>query len=208
MNRLTGFCIRYKITVVILLWRCIAIPAKTVFDKDTVAQAAFRIVERDGQSALNARSLAKEAGCSTQPIYLRYPDMSAVRKEVIKLAREVYGGYISDGLRLKDSLFEGYLSAYIRFAREKPKLFGLLFMSDLGEDADDGLKDAIVGKISEVAGYDKDTSEKFFFAGWFFAHGIATQLACGYIKWSEEESDAFLEEEFGALKKYYGDKKK
>lgn len=183
-------------------------PAKTVFDKDTVAQAAFRIVERDGQSALNARSLAKEAGCSTQPIYLRYPDMSAVRKEVIKLAREVYGGYISDGLRLKDSLFEGYLSAYIRFAREKPKLFGLLFMSDLGEDADDGLKDAIVGKISEVAGYDKDTSEKFFFAGWFFAHGIATQLACGYIKWSEDESDAFLEEEFGALKKYYGDKKK
>ncbi len=178
-------------------------PAKTVFDKDTVAQAAFRIVERDGQSALNARSLAKEAGCSTQPIYLRYPDMSAVRKEVIKLAREV-----SDGLRLKDSLFEGYLSAYIRFAREKPKLFGLLFMSDLGEDADDGLKDAIVGKISEVAGYDKDTGEKFFFAGWFFAHGIATQLACGYIKWSEEESDAFLEEEFGALKKYYGDKKK
>ena len=130
-------------------------PAKTVFDKDTVAQAAFRIVERDGQSALNARSLAKEAGCSTQPIYLRYPDMSAVRKEVIKLAREVYGGYISDGLRLKDSLFEGYLSAYIRFAREKPKLFGLLFMSDLGEDADDGLKDAIVGKISEVAGYDR-----------------------------------------------------
>lgn len=183
-------------------------PAKTVFDKDTVAQAAFRIVERDGQSALNARSLAKEAGCSTQPIYLRYPDMSAVRKEVIKLAREVYGGYISDGLRLKDSLFKGYLSAYIRFAREKPKLFGLLFMSDLGEDADDGLKDAIVGKISEVAGYDKDTSEKFFFAGWFFAHGIATQLACGYIKWSEEESDTFLEEEFGALKKYYGDKKK
>ena len=183
-------------------------PAKTVFDKDTVAQAAFRIVERDGQSALNARSLAKEAGCSTQPIYLRYPDMSAVRKEVIKLAREVYGGYTSDGLRLKDSLFEGYLSAYIRFAREKPKLFGLLFMSDLGEDADDGLKDAIVGKISEVAGYDKDTGEKFFFAGWFFAHGIATQLACGYIKWSEEESDAFLKEEFGALKKYYGDKKK
>ena len=64
MNRLTKFYIKYKITTVILLQRCIAMPAKTVFDKDTVAQAAFRIVERDGQAALNARSLAKEAGLS------------------------------------------------------------------------------------------------------------------------------------------------
>lgn len=184
-------------------------PAKIVFDKERVVNAALKIAENNGLEALNARSLAKEIGCSTQPIYLRYPDMSAVKKETIAAARLIYGQYIEFGLKGKPSLFEGYLSAYIRFARERPKLFAMLFMRDIGEEKDDGLKDIIVDKISALGNYDRETSEKFFFSAWFFAHGIAAQLASGFIKWSENDTDAFLKEQFEALKLYYkngGDK--
>lgn len=178
-------------------------PAKIVFDKERVLNAALKIAEEKGLDALNARNLAKEAGCSTQPIYLRYPDMSAVKKETIARAREIYGRYIQVGLKSKPNLFEGYLSAYIRFARERPRLFAMLFMSDIGDEKEDGLKDIIVDKISALGGYDKAVSEKFFFSAWFFAHGIAAQLASGFIKWSEEDSDKFLKEQFEALKLYY-----
>lgn len=181
----------------------VIMPAKIVFDKERVVNAALKIAENNGLEALNARSLAKEIGCSTQPIYLRYPDMSAVKAETVAAARRIYGQYLEFGLKSKPSLFEGYLSAYIRFARERPKLFAMLFMRDTGEEKDDGLKDIIVDKISALGDYDKKTSEKFFFSAWFFAHGIASQLASGFIRWSERDTDAFLKEQFGALKLYY-----
>lgn len=137
-------------------------PAKIVFDKERVIDAALKIAENNGLEALNARSLAKEIGCSTQPIYLRYPDMSAVKAETVAAARRIYGQYLEFGL-----------------------------------------KDIIVDKISALGDYDKKTSEKFFFSAWFFAHGIASQLASGFIRWSERDTDAFLKEQFGALKLYY-----
>ena len=40
-------------------------PAKIVFDKERVVNAALKIAENNGLEALNARSLAKEIGCST-----------------------------------------------------------------------------------------------------------------------------------------------
>lgn len=181
-------------------------PAKIVFDKEKVAAAAYRIIERDGLAALNARSLAKESGCSTQPIYLRYPDMSGVKADADKIIRKVYGEYLQNGLKTKPSLYAGYLTAYVKFAAEKPNLFAYLFMRPTGEEKeeDKALRKGITEAIARLGGYSIEIADKFFFASWLFAHGIACQIATGYIKWDENTVEKMLDENFCALKKYYG----
>lgn len=185
-------------------------PAKIVFDKEMVANAAMEIIEESGTEALNARSLAKKLGCSTQPIYLRYPDMEAVKIAADEKISAVYAGYLDKGLKSRESLFEGYLSAYVNFAREKPKLFAFKFMRNVGEKqlSADKTSEIIIAKIRSISGYTQEQAEKFFFSAWFFAHGIACQIATEYIKWSEADVDEFLAESFTAFKNYFGRKDK
>ena len=131
-------------------------PTKIVFEKEAVARAAYNVIERDGIGALNARSVAKELGCSTQPIYLRYPDMGCLKNDADKLIRATYTEYLERGLTEKGGtaveggLYMGYLTAYVKFAAEKPNLFAYLFMRYRGEETaeDENLRLAIVGGIS------------------------------------------------------------
>ena len=37
--------------------------------RETILQSAFTLLCKEGYEALNARSLARKMGCSTQPIY-------------------------------------------------------------------------------------------------------------------------------------------
>ena len=43
--------------------------------KDKIIDAATELVRKNGMSALNARTLAKELGCSTRPIYITLEHM-------------------------------------------------------------------------------------------------------------------------------------
>lgn len=177
---------------------------KVVFDKDKVAAAAYGIIESDGIGALNARSLAKRLGCSTQPIYLRYPDMDGVKADADKIIRKAYGEYLQKGLNSKPTLYAGYLTAYVKFAAEKPNLFAYLFMRPMEREEDDGMRKSITEAIARIGGYSLKVAERFFFASWLFAHGIACQIATGYIKWDEKSVEKMLDENFCALKNYYG----
>lgn len=183
-------------------------PAKIIFDKEKVACAAYSIIERYGLDALNARSLAKELGCSTQPIYSRYKDLEEVKNAADAIIRKTYADYLKEGLKSQPNLFNGYLKAYIKFADEKPNLFAYLFMRFRGDETieDARLHESIVSAISDAGGYDACTAEKFFSAAWLFAHGIACQTATGFFKRPERLIDELLNDEFEALKTYYGRK--
>ena len=58
-------------------------PAQKI-TKEAIKEEAFRIVQMNGADALNARLLAKNLGCSTQPIFSSYPNMEALYEDVIK----------------------------------------------------------------------------------------------------------------------------
>ena len=44
-------------------------PAVRKVSKEQIIDAAVEVLRDDGFSAINARSVAKKLGCSTQPIY-------------------------------------------------------------------------------------------------------------------------------------------
>lgn len=61
-------------------------PAKKQVTKEMILGAALRVLMEGGTEAVNVKSLAAELGCSTQPIYLSFDNMDALRKELIPTA--------------------------------------------------------------------------------------------------------------------------
>ena len=62
-------------------------PPKVRFTREAVTDAAFALVRAQGQEALNARAIARQLGCSTQPLYRTMPGMDALRAAVMEKAR-------------------------------------------------------------------------------------------------------------------------
>ena len=47
-------------------------PAVKKVTREKIVDAAVRVLQEDGYSAVNARSVAKKLDCSTQPIYSEF----------------------------------------------------------------------------------------------------------------------------------------
>ena len=112
-------------------------PAKKVISRESIVEAALKIVRRKGMEGLNMRTLAKECNCSTQPIYLSFSTADELKKEVKKRIIAVYRDYRQREIALKAYPdFKAVGMAYIRFAKEEKELFKYLFMRNREECAD------------------------------------------------------------------------
>ncbi|MBR2466468.1 MAG: TetR/AcrR family transcriptional regulator [Clostridia bacterium] len=177
-------------------------PPKARLTKTEIVSAALDIVRESGESALNARSLAGKLSCSTQPIFSNFENMDELKEEV---ERAAYGLYLEYTEReIASGEYPYYKStgmAYIRFAKDEPELFRLLFMSS-GQSsvptmADSYLEESIIPVIAKNLGISKEEARTFHLEMWIFVHGIATMFATSYcdMDWglvSEMTSDMYL----------------
>ena len=62
-------------------------PTKRI-SKEAIVDAAVEVLRSGGASAVNARSVAKKLGCSTQPIYLSFQSMNELKTAVTQQAVE------------------------------------------------------------------------------------------------------------------------
>ncbi len=177
-------------------------PPKVKTDKDTILAAALALVRRQGADALNARALATELNCSTQPIFSHFPTMEAVKSAVLEeayrhhlaarqadMAAGIYPPYKASGL------------SYIRFAHEERELFKLLFMRDRTDEPPqpDPALEPIYTILQQNLGLDRSQAELFHLESWIFVHGIATMVATGYYTFEEKLVDAMLTDMYRGL---------
>ena len=54
-------------------------PAVKKISRDRILDAAVQVLRDGGFSAINARSVARKLGCSTQPIYLSFRNMDELK---------------------------------------------------------------------------------------------------------------------------------
>ncbi len=130
-----------------------------------------------------------------------FENMAQVRDEVEKAAYEIYNQYIREGLKEKQP-FKGTGKAYVRMAREEPKLFRLLFMTGTPQapNVDDLMQyvDKISTTVTDAAKesfeIDRETAKKLHHHLWIYSHGIAVLQATGVCNFTDEETDAMLTE--------------
>jgi len=189
-------------------------PPKQRFTREEIIAAALQLVRREGNDGITARKLGTALACSPRPIFTAFENMDEVRRETVQAARALYDAYVEKGLA-EPLAFRGVGMQYIRFAKEEPRLFALLFMT-AGKTAFsladvlpmiDGNSDKIMASIQEAYGLSQALSYKIYQAMWIFSHGIACLCATGVSRLTEAEARELLTEAFmGLLTKVKGTK--
>ena len=183
-------------------------PPKVKVTKEDIILAAMEIVRREGGDAINARTLAAQLGCSTQPIFSNFATMDELRTAVIAQAEGLCNQYLQ---REMDSgaypTYKASGMAYIRFAKEESALFHLLFMRDRGGKDDDGadnLFDRMVTVVQSATGLEYTDAQVFHLEMWAYVHGIATMMATGFFHPDWELVSRMLSDAYLGLRKHYG----
>lgn len=61
-------------------------PSSPKIPKEKILQTALNLIIRDGYDAVNIKTVAKELGCSTQPVSWHFGNMEGFRKALAEYA--------------------------------------------------------------------------------------------------------------------------
>lgn len=186
-----------------------AVPAARKVSKDEIIDAAVEVLRDDGFSAINARSVAKKLGCSTQPIYFSFKNMDELKAALTERAIELHTQRVLDSLRAhegNDSRYSSYGMGFVRFAAEEKQLFRWLYLEghQLGPYQNDVLLPEIIAVIVEEFGYSEEVARRFHQDMTYFTYGLAILANTDHLRLTEPELREAFRREFRALLAIYG----
>ena len=158
---------------------------KIKITRDEIINTAIDILRKEGEEAINARSIANVLGCSTQPIFSNFASMDDLLKATKLAAYELYLAALErEACSGKYPQYKAFGMAYIKFAKEEKQLFKQLFMCDRSDGALVPTKDfdASVEMIMKANGIPLEKARLMHLEMWSFVHGIATMLATSFLK--------------------------
>ncbi len=171
-------------------------PPKTKIDKQTIIDTAIKIIQKSGNSALNAREIANQLDCSTQPIFSNFKSMNELKEEVYKNAFELYTKHINNEVcSNKYPKYKASGMAYISFAKNERELFKLLFMSKRKKQEQNNENphwQEITKEIAKSNNITQQQANDFHSQMWMFVHGIATMCATDFLEFDEQEISNML----------------
>lgn len=133
--------------------------------------------------------------------------MDELKKEVIARALKVYEEYIYGGMR-EEKPYKGTGRAYIRFAKEQPRLFKALCVTEEFTGQSFAAIDPTIGRVmreAEKAGDVRGENVKRLHACMtIFVHGAGVMAASGsHLVPDDDICDLLMSDVFQALKAYY-----
>lgn len=181
-------------------------PPKAKYSREGITEAAFALVRERGESALTARSLAATLGTSTAPIFTAFEGIDDVMAAVTERAFALYRTYLGEGL-CHPIPFKGAGLAYIRFAKEEPMLFRLLFVERRNADplphylpGEGEHEETVRATVEGRYGLKAEDARYLYNHISVYVQGLASLYAYGRCVFSEEDVDRMLSEVFFALK--------
>ena len=79
-------------------------PPKSRITRDMTVDAAAEIVRRDGAESVNARTVARELGCSTQPVMYHFATIEELKRAVYTQVDRLHTGYLMSFIGERDPL--------------------------------------------------------------------------------------------------------
>ncbi len=169
--------------------------------RDMIVNAAVEVVRQAGVETLNARAVARQLHCSTQPVMYHFATMEQLKRAAYAQADRFHTDYLLRPAGNKDPLLAIGLN-YIRFAIEEPRLFRFLFQSGYARETDlTAMIDAaelapILAAMQEGLAMDRERTKEVFLTVALFAHGYASIIANNGLRFDEELVAAHLERAF------------
>ncbi len=174
---------------------------KNKFTREEMTDAALRVLQRGGIHAVTAQSIAQELGISTRPIFTCFATMEEVRKELHRASEERYMKYVEAGMQSEIPFF-GFGMQYLRFAKEEPELYRLLFLSAPAEGreaAENGTmeemkrsQESVRPYLMNIYHFDRPEADRYFRDLWLVVHSLATLIVTGSCPYDEREIGQIL----------------
>lgn len=170
---------------------------KNKFTKEEMVEAALRVVREKGIDGLTAKTIADELGTSTQPIFTGVGSMDGVKQEVYAAAVAVYDRYTNAGLKEKIP-FLGVGMQYIRFAREEPELYRILFLTRTQEKNYSAIKsmqhlqELVRPTLMDIYHITAKEADLYFQDLWFVVHSLSTLIVTDDCPYSDRKIGQIL----------------
>ena len=155
-------------------------------------RAALAITRERGFAAVTARAIADTLHSSSKVIFSAFSGMDDLLAATIDAADAQYRAYSADFVRdSADPPYKAVGTAYIRFARNEPNLFHLLYMRDRRV-----LVDFLMAKLSLT----REDATLLHIEMWAYVHGIAVLCASGQQNWDDALISRMLTDGFEGIK--------
>lgn len=171
-------------------------PPKIRTSKEMIVVAGYHIADKNGIDQVNCRAIAAEIGCSTQPVFSRFPKMDELKEEVFDFACDKLEQSIADRLETSEgcSLVEIAVISLADLAREHKNLYRLIYLSDfrsgksfLEEREKYKTNKLIIEELIEKYKIDPRRAESVFERVSLLVHGICTVIATTTMEYSNEQ---------------------
>ena len=184
-------------------------PAVKKVSREEIIDAAVDVLRDGGFSSVNARSVAKKLGCSTQPIYFSFKNMDELKTALTERAIQMHTKRVNDSLQAhegNDSRYSSYGMGFVKFASEEKKLFRWLYLDgeQLGPYRNDVLFPEAIEVIVEEFGYSEETARLFHQDMVYYSYGLAILANTEHLNLTEAELREAFRREFRALTAIYG----
>lgn len=169
----------------------INMPPKSKTSKEDILNASFLIARRKGITEVNARSIAKQLNCSTQPLFRIYQNMNELKEDLIEKIYQYYREF-TERYSDDDELFR-VSYAYIEFARKEKNLFKAVYVSDVGgtrslsQVITSTYNQNIIQKMVKQYQITEAKANQVFRDVRFYSHGIASYILVDSISLSDQE---------------------
>lgn len=166
-------------------------PPKSKITKDMVIAAAFEVARKTGVENINARTVSKKLGCSTQPVMYHFSTIEELKRAAYEKTDRFHTAYL---MNLSETQEDPMLTIglnYIRFAVEEPYLFRFLFQSgfvtenNILEMIDSPELIPVISAMQKEMNLNLEQTKEVFITLAMFVHGYASIIANNSVAYDE-----------------------
>lgn len=180
-------------------------PRSVQITKEKILTAALAVLIRDGYSAVNIKSIAKELKCSTQPIAWQFGNMDNMREALTQEAVAYANQKMMPTLTNCIEAFWQVGYAYINLAFDTPNLFRFVYMGESknycrgGFDSilTDSGNAVLIDKLCQYLDISRKHADLLFQRMIVYTHGIVSLVVAGVLNCSKEQVYSIVKD-FGA----------
>ena len=180
---------------------------KTQISKEVILEAAFKMLLRDGYSTISITSLAKEVGCSTQPIAWHFGNMEGLRTELLEHCLNFLKDRFEVDCKTVTETLEATAFRYVELAFDYPNLYKYLYMSEQEGEKMAAVVQSLRAEVHDKAlhmlkkecGISIEASARYIRHLQLYVHGIASFTVAKIFFQSKEDVMQMIHEVSKAL---------
>lgn len=169
-------------------------PPKPKYTRNEIIAAGYEIMQESGIDAVVARTIGKKLGTTATPIFTYFDTMEELKEEIYHKAQRECADYLN-GCMDYFPAFKEFGLRWIRFAKEKPHIYSMLFMKKMNGKRRAGLIDTdfieviqpMQREIRDSFSISLEEADQLFNDMLIYAQGIASMYMNDTCIFTEEQ---------------------